>query len=186
MADQIARELEQALWKALRSDPIVMLGLDGIEDGHLRPMTAQLDPTTGDSTDEGVAEEDSRGGDWRVPGNPGALWFFTASDNALVRDLERSDRAIATFASKDHELFATIEGNLRLDQDRAMVDLLWNPFVAAWYDGKEDPRLALLRLDPTHAEIWRNATGLVAGVRILLGGDPREDYKDDFAHVNLH
>jgi hypothetical protein len=37
------QELEQRFWKALKSDMTVMLGLDGVEDGHARPMTAQLE-----------------------------------------------------------------------------------------------------------------------------------------------
>jgi hypothetical protein len=36
-------ELEQKFWKALKSDMTLMLGLDGVEDGHARPMTAQLE-----------------------------------------------------------------------------------------------------------------------------------------------
>ena len=33
------QELESKLWTALESDRTVMLGLDGAEDGHTRPMT---------------------------------------------------------------------------------------------------------------------------------------------------
>jgi general stress protein 26 len=163
MSSQAEQELQQALWKGLRDDRTVMLGLAGGEQGHMRPMTAQV----GDDS--------------------GPLWFFSATDNALVRDLERSSGACVAFVSKGHDLFASIEGSLRLDDDRATIDRLWNPFVAAWYDGgKDDPRLALLRFDPAHAEIWRNASSLVAGAKILLGRDPKQDAKDNVAHVNLH
>jgi hypothetical protein len=51
--------------------------------------------------------------------------------------------------------------------------------------GKDDPNLALLRLDPEHAEIWLNANSLVAGIRILFGRDPKEDYKENVAKVTL-
>lgn len=37
------QELEDKFWKALKSDMTVMLGLNGVDDGHARPMTAQLD-----------------------------------------------------------------------------------------------------------------------------------------------
>ena len=155
------QELEQKLWKALKSDRTLMLGLDGVEDGHSRPMTAQ-------------AEND------RSP-----IWFFTSKENALVQHLGQGHRAIAAFSSKDHELFASIKGNLVLDTDPAVVDRLWNPFVAAWYTGKDDPKLALLRLDAEHAEIWLNASSLLAGVKMLLGVDPKKDYKDQVADVDL-
>lgn len=158
-------EIEEKFWKALKSDMTVMLGVQGADDGHTRPMTAQME------------EEAS-----------GPIWFFTATDNALVQQLSDGEtRAIATFASKGHDLFATIHGTLRVDTDRAVVDRLWNRFVAAWYEGgKDDPKLALLRLDPESAEVWLNGSSLVAGVRMLMGADPKKSYRDNVAQVDLH
>lgn len=156
------QELEVRFWKALASERTMMLGLDCVEDGHARPMTGQF--------------EDDRG----------PIWFFTATDNGIVRQLGQGNRAIATFTSKDHELFATLHGTLALDTDRAVIDRLWNPFVAAWYEGgKDDPKLALLRLDAERAEIWENATSMFAGLKLLLGSDPKQDYRDKVAEVSL-
>ena len=157
------QEIEAKFWKALKSDMTMMLGLDGAEDGHARPMTAQFEQ-------EG-----------------GPIWFFTASDNALVETLGGAGkRAIASFASKGHDLFATVHGTVRVDTDRAVIDRLWNPFAAAWYEGgKDDPKLRLLRLDPDKAEIWLDGSSLVAGVKALLGVDPKRDYKEKVAEVQL-
>ena len=156
------RELEEKLWKTLKSDMTVMLGLEGLEDGHTRPMTAQI--------------EEERG----------PIWFFASKDNALVQNLPAGARAIVTFASKGHDVFASIQGTLSLDHDRATVDRLWNPYVAAWYEGgKNDPKLALLRLDAERAEIWENASSLVAGIKTLFGSDPKQDYRDKVAKVRL-
>jgi general stress protein 26 len=122
----------------------------------------------------------------QVEGEKGPIWFFTARDHALVQKLELGDRAIATFASKGHDLFATLHGSVSLDNDRAVIDRLWNRFVAAWYEGgKDDPKLALLRFDAERAEIWLDASSLVAGIKLLLGADPKEDYKENVAEVDL-
>ena len=156
------QEMEARFWKALAADRIVMLGLDGVEDGHARPMSAQ------------------------VEGDRGPIWFFTSTDSAIVRLLPKGDRAIATFASKGHDLFATIHGTLSRDDDRAVIDRLWNRYVAAWYEGgKDDPKLALLRLDAETAEIWLDASSLLAGIKMLFGADPKADYKDKVARVTL-
>jgi general stress protein 26 len=156
------QELEAKFWQALKSDMTVMLGLNGVEDGHTRPMTAQ------------------------VEGEHGPIWFFTVSDTLLVKDLPKGSRAIATFTAKDHDLFATIHGALTIDNDRAVIDRLWNSHVAAWYQGnKDDPKLTLLRLDAESAEIWLEASGFVAGVKALFGIDPKKDYKDNMAKVSL-
>ena len=155
-------ELEAKFWKALEADRTVMLGLDGIEDAHPRPMTAQFE-------------------DNRAP-----IWFFTAKDTELVETLAEADRAVATFASRGHDLFATMHGVLSLEQNRAMVDKLWNRYVAAWFEGgKDDPKLALLRFDADRAEIWLDESSFLAGVKLLLGSDPKEDYKDKVAEVRL-
>jgi hypothetical protein len=36
-------DIEAKFWKALKSDMTMFLGLDGVEDGHARPMTAQIE-----------------------------------------------------------------------------------------------------------------------------------------------
>jgi general stress protein 26 len=75
---------------------------------------------------------------------------------------------------------------LSVDNDRAVIDRLWNRFVAAWYEhGKDDPKLALLRFDPDRGEIWLDGSSLVAGIKMMLGFDPKEDYKDNIATVDL-
>ncbi len=156
------QEIEKKFWKALHSDRTVMLGLDGVEDGHARPMTAQ-------------AEDDH-----------GPIWFFTSKDSELAKHLGQGHRAIAAFVAKDHDLFASIKGNLVMDNDPVVIDRLWNPFVAAWYEGgKQDPKLALLRLDAEDAEVWLNASTVVAGVKMLLGRDPKQAFKDKVATVDL-
>lgn len=155
------QELEKKFWKALDSDRTLMLGVDGVEDGHSRPMTAC------------------------VEGETSPIWFFTGKPNAVVEHLSQSRRAIAAFAAKDHSLFASIQGNLVVDNDRAVIDRLWNPFIAAWFDGRDDPKLVLLRFDAEHAEIWLNENSMLAGVKMLLGRDPKKDYSDKVADVNL-
>jgi general stress protein 26 len=157
-------ELVEKLWKALRDDMTVMLGLAGLAEGHSRPMTAQLD---GDSPH-------------------GPMWFFSARDTELVQALGQEHRGVAHFAAKGHELFATLHGQILLDNDRATIERLWNPFVAAWYPGgKDDPNLALIRFEPDQAQIWLNENSLFTGVKMLLGADPKKTYRDKVAKVNL-
>lgn len=156
------KEMEKKLWHALGSDRTVMLGLDGAEQGHTRPMTAQF-------------EHDR-----------GPLWFFSSRQTALVKALRPGSRAVAAFVARDHELFASISGTLSVDNDRAVIDRLWNRFVAAWYDGgKEDPNLVLLRLDATEAEVWLNDQKLLTGVKMVLGMDPKKDASDKVGHVDM-
>ncbi len=148
-------------FRALKSDRTVMLGLDGVDAGHTRPMTAQFESESG------------------------PLWFFSSRDNRLVQQLQTPRTAIAAFASKDHEMFASIEGELAIDNDRAVIDRLWNAFLSTWYDGKDDPNLVLLRLDLRSAEIWKSEHSLLTGIKTLLGFDVSNDRADQVKQVRF-
>jgi general stress protein 26 len=154
------REIEEKFWKALKSDRTIMLGLAG--EGHAQPMTAQL-------------EDES-----------GPIWIFSSKDTELVRSIGDGRRGAAHFSSKGHDLFASAEGDLSLSHDQATIERLWNPFVAAWYEGgKTDPKLVLICFDAQQAQIWLNENSLFSGIKLMLGSDPKKDYKDKVADVNL-
>ncbi len=157
-------EIAARFWKALRSERTVMLGLAGANDGHMQPMTAIIE-----------GERDA-----------GPVWIFSARNVYLVKALGTGKDAAAQFVAKDHSLFATIYGTLTPDDDKAVIDRLWNPFIAAWYrGGKSDPDIRLLRFDPDHAQIWLNENSVFAGIKMILGKDPRKEYADKVAEVDL-
>jgi general stress protein 26 len=158
MAD--TRELEARFWKHLNDDRTLMLGTQDIAP---RPMTA-------------IAEDD------RAP-----LWFFTSVDTDLGKrlDASRGLDAVASFAAKNHALFAMITGRLVADNNRAVIDRLWNPFIAAWFNGKDDPKLRLLRMDATEAHVWLNENSALAAIKLMLGTDPKESYKDKAGDIDL-
>ena len=162
-------DIKEKFWKSLKSDRTMFLGLAEGKDGHARPMTAQLG-------DDGFKQ-----GQYDGP-----IWFFTGRSGSLYQDIGSGARAMAHFASKGHDIWATVHGNLSQSTDQATIDRLWNRFVAAWYTGgKDDPEVALIRLDPENAEIWVNASSMVAGIKMLMGIDPKQDAKDKVAHVTL-
>ena len=152
-------ELEKKFWKALASDMTVFLGCEAAAP---RPMTAQYE------------------------GEGGPIWFFTSHETELGEVLRHgAQNATMTFASKGHDIWASASGPLSAHNDPAVIDRLWNPFVAAWYTGKDDPKLLLARYDAREAHIWEDGSSLVAGIKMLMGSDPKEDYKDKTAQVRL-
>jgi general stress protein 26 len=155
-------ELVAKFWKALKSDRTAMIGLPDVDGGRSQPMTAQIEG------DEG-----------------GPIWFFSSSETDLVGAVGAGAAADLHFVGKGHDLFATVSGRMTVNTDPAMVGRLWNPFVAAWYEGKDDPKLRLLCFEPGDAQIWLNENSLFAGLKMMLGGDPKSAYKDKVAQTRL-
>ena len=160
------REIEEKFWSALKDSPFIMLGVEGARDGATQPMTAMF-------------EDQDR--------EAGVLWIFTAKDHDFTRAIGESNKGIAAFSAKDHDLFASLRGTLTIDDDRDAVARLWNPIVAEWYEGKDDPKLALVRFDVDDAKIWLSDVQgfLKPAFNKLLGRKPEAGMKEKVAEVSL-
>jgi general stress protein 26 len=154
-------DIERKFWKALRADRTAMLWVEGTPGS--KPMTVLVD---GDA-------------------DRGPFWIFTSSETHAPAGFQSSTKASLAFSSKGNEVFASVEGRVAIDNDPTVIDRLWNPFIAAWYTGKDDPKLCLLRFDADDARVWIDASSLLAGVKLLLGVDPKADYKDKVGEVTL-
>lgn len=138
MSDHLSdSEVRERLWKAIEDHRIGMLGVTG-DSHHFQPMTAFAEPEANQ------------------------VWFFTRNDTDLAREVATQPGAEATFIFQDRKLQACVDGRISLDHDRGRIDRHWNAHVAAWYpEGKDDPRLTLLRLDVTEAGVWVTEGGLL-------------------------
>lgn len=154
------KEFADKFWTSIRSDMTAMVGTAKV---HPKPMTAQFD------------------------GDEKTIFFFTAKNTELAKSASSPQEATLVYSSKGHDLFATVKGKIVVDNDRARIDRLWNRFVAAWFEeGKDDPKLCLLRFEPGEAEVWKDASSIIAGIKLFFGiSDPKEDYKDSVDTVRL-
>ena len=89
----------------------------------------------------------------------GVIWFISATDTDFVRSLSAGHEADYVLISRDHDLHASLRGVLVQVHDKAKLDALWSPLIGAWFnEGRDDPRVDLLRFDPAVAEIWQSTT----------------------------
>jgi general stress protein 26 len=150
-------ELKRKFWNALADSPVVFLQLDS-DPATAVPMTAQLDKDA-----------------------DGTIWFFTHRDHPLAA----MGPATATFAGKDHDMFARFTGTLNEETGRERLDKQWSPAVDAWFDGKDDPNLLMLRMDLGQAEIWNSDLGFVDNTRMLLGFEVEDETREEHLETTL-
>jgi general stress protein 26 len=160
------RVILEKFWDALKHSPFLMLGIEGARDGATQPMTA-------------VFENQDR--------EAGLLWIFTAKDHDLTRAMGQSDRAIAAYSAKGHDLFASLRGTLQIVNDPATIDRLWSPIVAEWYEGKDDPKMALVRFQVEDAKVWLSDIEgfLKPAINKLFGRQPEAGMKEKVAEVSF-
>ncbi|MCI2394048.1 pyridoxamine 5'-phosphate oxidase family protein [Aliiroseovarius sediminis] len=84
-----------------------------------------------------------------------AVYFLTA-DGTDAHDCAVKNEQIHYLVSSDKEgLYADVTGKLSVEADQDKLEEVWNAMAAAWFeDGKTDPSVRLLKLQPQSAEVW--------------------------------
>lgn len=108
----------------------------------------------------------------------GSLWFFTRPSGEKEADGAHLN---LSFAKPSDATYVSVTGRSTLLYDRARIDELWSALAKPWFpEGKDDPHLALLRVDVDTAEywdssaskmvrLWSMATAAVSGKQAELG-----------------
>ncbi|MFB9068754.1 pyridoxamine 5'-phosphate oxidase family protein [Pseudofulvimonas gallinarii] len=109
----------------------------------------------------------------------GALWFFTHASSGKVDDIAGDPRINLSYARPGKHLYVSVTGRAEVIRDRAKIDDLWSTQSKIFFPGgKDDPDLALLRVEVDSAEYWRSTGGLVGQalklVRAIAGDGPQD------------
>jgi general stress protein 26 len=121
----------------------------------------------------------------------GTLWFVTGRDTPKMDELTAHPDALVCFQKGDQ--FVTASGRVEVVQDRNKVEELWSESFRAWFDGKDDPNLVLLRLIASTGEYWDQSgtRGLKYAFRAAKAYaskermDPNADDPDTHASLKL-
>ncbi|GAA3638798.1 pyridoxamine 5'-phosphate oxidase family protein [Microlunatus ginsengisoli] len=84
----------------------------------------------------------------------GRLYFFTADPSSKTEQVRENDQVnLAMQVGNDG--FLSIAGTASVSRDQAIIDELWNRYAEAWFEqGRNDPAVALLRVEADSAEFW--------------------------------
>jgi general stress protein 26 len=144
-------ELGQAdVIKILRGSNSVMLAT-ALADGKIlaHPMTAQ------------EVTEDAD------------VWFFLALDGDQAKALRTNPQVNISVAEAGNWL--SVAGRVEFVDDPATIDELWSESANAWFDGREDPNLGLIKVVTDSAQHWGLPGGKVSGlfrmVKSKIAGD---------------
>ncbi|MEP6643842.1 MAG: pyridoxamine 5'-phosphate oxidase family protein [Acidobacteriaceae bacterium] len=99
----------------------------------------------------------------------GTLWFLTRSTSEKIGDIRDRQKVTLDYADPGNSKYITLRGSASVNQDRAKIEEMWNPMYKAWFPGgKDDPEIAVLRVDVAEGEYWdANSSKLIMGIRYV-------------------
>lgn len=101
----------------------------------------------------------------------GNLWFLSADDSYKNKELEVDPNLTLYFQGSTHSDFLQLEGRATVSRDKDKIEQLWNFILKTWFtEGKNDPRITVIKVEPTGGYYWDNKHGnAIAGIKMLIG-----------------
>ncbi|MFC6101137.1 pyridoxamine 5'-phosphate oxidase family protein [Olivibacter domesticus] len=90
----------------------------------------------------------------------GNLWFLSAKDSHKNEELSNDPFVHLLFQGSRYSDFLNIYGLASVSDDKKKIDELWVPILKTWFtEGKDDPRITVIKVEPTEAYYWDNKHG---------------------------
>lgn len=85
-------------------------------------------------------------------------YLLTDQNSVKVHEITANSHAVLIFQGS--RKFATVSGELVVDEDRSIIESLWKEIWKVWFPlGKSDPSIALLKFTAHEGEFW-DSTGI--------------------------
>ncbi|RZM30008.1 MAG: general stress protein [Pedobacter sp.] len=101
----------------------------------------------------------------------GMLWLLIANDSHTHEEVAMDSKVKLFFKGSSHSDFMYLDADATIQTDHAKIKELWNPLLKTWFtEGENDPRIAVIRIEPTQGYYWDTKHGnFVAGVKMMIG-----------------
>lgn len=118
---------------------------DMIKDIHIALMVTQDQSGKLFARPMGAQEKDANG----------QLWFFTEKNSPKVEEISGNPNVLLSYSEPDKQNYVSITGTAQIVTDQAKINELWTEAMTTWFPkGKDDPNIALIRVQPESAEYW--------------------------------
>ena len=92
----------------------------------------------------------------------GDIWFFTSASSHKVSEIAKLPKVNLSFADPDNQRYVSVSGKAQIIRDRKKIEELWRPEFKIWFpEGKDDPEVALLRVNLEKAEYWDSPSSTI-------------------------
>lgn len=102
-------------------------------------------------------------------GFTGELWFSADRHSNVVCEINAQPQVNIAFMDEGKSNYVSASGTAQQVDDPAKVEELWNPIMNSWFEGKNDPKLTLIKVEVSSAEYWDGPGNLISKAAYLIG-----------------
>lgn len=91
----------------------------------------------------------------------GNLWFISSKESNKNFEISQDNRVQLFFMNNSNSEYLSVYGEAYIYTDRTTIEDKWSVFANAWFDGKEDPDVTIIRVTPTDTYYWDTKAGKI-------------------------
>ncbi len=89
----------------------------------------------------------------------GNLWFLSSAESNKNIEIGEDNRIQLYFMNNGSAEYLSILGKAYIYEDRSTIEEQWSSLANAWFDGKDDPNVTVIRVTPDETYYWDTKAG---------------------------
>lgn len=99
----------------------------------------------------------------------GNLWFISSKESNKNMEIHVDNEVQLYFMNNGDYEFLSVLGKAFIYDDKSTIEEKWSVFANAWFDGKEDPNVSVIRVTPTDLYYWDTKAGKFVTMLHFIG-----------------
>lgn len=91
----------------------------------------------------------------------GKLWFISSTESDKNIEIENDNRVTLYFQNSGTYQFLAVSGYAQIHTDKPTIEKYWTSFASAWFNGKDDPTVSIISVDPVDSDYWDTKDGKI-------------------------
>lgn len=89
----------------------------------------------------------------------GNLWFISSADSNKNFEIKEDRRVQLFFMNNGDSEYLSVYGDATIYKDKSTIEEKWSAMANAWFDGKDDPNVSIIRVEPKESYYWDTKAG---------------------------
>ncbi len=90
----------------------------------------------------------------------GDLWFISSASSDKNSEIKEDENVQLIFSKPSSTQFLSLYGKATIYRDQQKIKDLWTPIANAWFEeGKNDPDVTVIKVNPSEAYYWDTPNG---------------------------
>lgn len=107
----------------------------------------------------------------------GHIWFLSDKSSTHNQHIQQNPNVHLIYVDKGSMQFLNVYGTATISKDRFIIEKLYRKADDTWFEGKEDPNITAISVQPKEAFYWdpksnKLVTLVKMGVGALTGNEP--------------